>query len=624
MMRGRLSTSGRFAGLLFIFFLLITITANFAVAEDGRSSKDVYYKTDGIPMGPAAPSSDAIVYPRYGSFDSRLLVWFVTQQHTYFGGFVLALPIFCVIMEFAGLMVRDRSTAGRYDQMARHFLKVALLALSLTAVVGSIMLTLFIALYPSFMSYMGGTFKSMMPIYAFVFMAESVLLIVYYYSWDRLRSGTSKWLHATLGVLANAMGTALLFLANAWIAFMMSPAGVDEKGHYLGNVWHLLHSALWNPLNVHRFLADIMSGGAVVIAYSAYRFLTSKSDEERAYFDWVGYVFLFVTVCALLPMPIAGYWLMRSVYSFSQSMGVTMMGGLLTWLFVVQALLVGVLFLGINYYLWQSMGRLQGGERYHVYLKYLVYALFACLVVWFTPHTMLMSPSEVRAMGGAQHPVIGNYGVMSAKNGAINVMMCLTALSYIFYRRANRTITVSWAPLGNAILGAVFSVGVLHIIWLSVYGFYLPASVRVGLSTPQAVTTLTVLLVGLVVNRAMMRGAVVLGPVEWGKISVRGMVTLFGLAAAFTWVMGLMGYIRSSGRLSWHVSEIMPDVSPWAFTPSLGFAAKMVTLNMIVFWLTALFLFWLSSRGERRVPLMEHALVERVVLRPTSEEAQPS
>jgi cytochrome bd ubiquinol oxidase subunit I len=618
----KLSMSTRFAGFMLVVLLLMT--ANMAAAGDLQNSKDVYYKTDGIPVGPPAPTSETIVYPRYGSFDSRLLVWFVTQQHTYFGGFVLALPIFCVIMEFAGLMVRDRSTALRYDQMARHFLKVALLALSLTAVVGSIMLALFMTLYPSFMSYMGGTFKSMMPIYAFVFMAESTLLIVYYYSWERLRHGTGKWVHATLGVLANAMGTALLFLANAWIAFMMSPAGVDEKGHYLGNVWHLLHSALWNPLNVHRFLADIMSGGAVVIAYSAYRFLTSKSHEERAYFDWVGYVFLFVTVCALLPMPIAGYWLMRSVYSFSQSMGVTMMGGLLTWLFVVQALLVGVLFLGINYYLWQSMGRLRGGERYQVYLKYLVYALFACLVVWFTPHTMLLSPSEVRAMGGAQHPVIGNYGVMSAKNGAINVMMCLTALSYIFYRRANRTITVSWAPLGNAILGAVFSVGILHIVWLSVYGFYLPASVRVGLSTPQAVTTFTVLLVGLLVNRAMMRGALVLGPIEWGKISVRGMVTLFGLAAAFTWVMGLMGYIRSSGRLSWHVSEIMPDVSPWAFTPSLGFAAKMVTLNMVVFWLTALFLFWLSSRGEQRVPLMERASVDRTVLRPTSEEAQPS
>ena len=119
----KVSTSIRFAGLMFVVLLLIT--ANMAAAGDLLSSKDVYYKTDGVPMGPPAPTSEAIVYPRYGSYDSRLLVWFVTQQHTYFGGFVLALPMFCVIMECAGLMVRDRSTALRYDQMARHFLKVA-------------------------------------------------------------------------------------------------------------------------------------------------------------------------------------------------------------------------------------------------------------------------------------------------------------------------------------------------------------------------------------------------------------------------------------------------------------------------------------------------------------------
>jgi hypothetical protein len=82
----------------------------------------------------------------------------------------------------------------------------------------------------------------------------------------------------------------------------------------------------------------------------------------------------------------------------------------------------------------------------------------------------------------------------------------------------------------------------------------------------------------------MLKGALLHGPVQWGKISLRGMVGLFGLAAAFSWVMGLMGYIRSSGRLAWHVNELMADVSPWAFTPDLAFAAKMVTLNMVVFW----------------------------------------
>ena len=596
-----------------------------SIAPASQTSNDIYYKTEGVPVGPAAPSSREVAYPRYGPLDSRILIWFVTQQHTYFGGFVLALPIFCVIFEVLGLIARDRLSATRYDRLARDFLQVALLALSLTAVVGSLMLALFLKLYPSFMSYMGGTFRPMMPIYAVVFLGEAVLLAVYYYSWDRMIHPAYKWGHAALGVVANGLGVVLLLLANAWAAFMMAPAGVDEQGRYLGNIWHLLHSALWNPLNVHRFLADLMSGGAVVLAYSSYRFLTSKSDEERAYYDWVGYVFLFITVCALLPMPFAGYWLMRSVYAFRQSMGVTMMGGLLTWLFVVQTLLIGVLFLGINYYLWQSLGRVRGGERYQSSYQYLVWGLMVCLFVWLTPHTVIMTASEVKAMGGAQHPVIGNYGVMSAKNGAINVMICLTALGYMLYRRANRTMVVSWVRTGNMVLAILFGLGILNILWLSIYGFYLPASVRVGLSSPQAFTTLSVVSVGVLINRAMLRGALVHGPIEWGKMSVRGMIGLFGLAAAFTWVMGLMGYIRSSGRLSWHVNEIMPDLSPWAFTPSLGFAAKMVTLNLVVFWLAVLLLFWISSRGRQPVSLDELQSAQEPGLVPPGERGvQPS
>jgi hypothetical protein len=78
------------------------------------------------------------------------------------------------------------------------------------------------------------------------------------------------------------------------------------------------------------------------------------------------------------------------------------------------------------------------------------------------------------------------------------------------------------------------------------------------------------------------------------------MVALLIVAAAFTWVMGLMGYIRSAGRLEWHVNELMQDQSPWAFTPSLAFSAKMVTINMITFWSAVFFVFWLS-RWDHRV-----------------------
>jgi cytochrome bd ubiquinol oxidase subunit I len=611
-------------------YLVLLLAVLSALVMDGGSysqsfaetSTDLYFKTPGIPQGPPAPSPEETVYSRIGSFDSRLLVWFITQQHTYFGGFVLALPIFCVLLEFLGLSSRNPALALRYDGLARDLAKVALLALSATAVIGGLMLGMFLYFYPSFMQYMGGTFKSFMPVYAVVFVGVSLLLVVYYYSWNRMATPALKWGHASIGLLTNVFGTALLLSANAWSAFMMAPSGVDAQGRFLGNGWHLLHSALWNPLNVHRFLADIMSGGAVVLAYACYRFFTSKTDKERAYFDWVGHVFLFVMVCALLPMPFAGYWLMRSVYSFSQSMGVTMMGGLLTWLFVVQALLIGVLFLGINFYIWQSMARLRGGERYHPYYQMLLTVFMVALVIWLTPHTVFMSASEVKAMGGAQHPVVGNYGVMSAKNGAINIMILVTTMSFLYYRRANRTIVVPWAKKGNILMGALFLLGALNIIWLSVYGYYLPAKLRIGLSTPQAATTLTVLVIGAVINRMMLKGAVVHGPIQWGKISLRGMVGLFGLAAAFSWVMGLMGYIRSSGRLAWHVSELMADVSPWSFTPDFAFAAKMVTLNMTVFWGAVLTIFWMCRRGES--PAMGEESAEenaRTLAPPSSQEA---
>ena len=566
-----------------------------------ETSTDVYFGTEGTPQGPPAPAPQDTVYPQIGSLDSRLVVWFITQQHTYFGGFVLALPLFCALLEFLGLITKKPALAVRYDGLARDLAKVAVLAMSVTALIGSLMLTLFITLYPSFMKYMGGTFKGFMPAYAAVFAGEALLLIVYYYGWNRMTGRGMKWIHAAIGIFTNIVGTALLMMANAWSAFMMSPSGVDAQGRFLGNAWHLLHSALWNPLNVHRFLADMMSGGAVVLAYACYRFFTSKTDEERAYFDWVGYVFLFVTVFALIPMPFAGYWLMKSVFVFRQTMGVTMMGGLLTWLFVVQALLIGVLFLGINYYLWQSMGRIKGGERYQPYYQGLLGVLLLALFIWLTPHTLLTSATEMKAMGGAQHPVIGNYGVMSAKNGAVNILILVTALSFLYYRRANRTMTISWIKTGNALLTVLYVVGAVNIIWLSIYGFYLPAKVRVGLSAPQAFTTLTVIIVGVVINRLMLRHAVVHGPIQWGKIPLRGMVGLFGLAASFSWVMGLMGYIRSSGRLSWHVSELMADVSPWAFTPDLQYATKMVTVNMVVFWAAVLALFWMCERGQQPV-----------------------
>src|SRR6266571_1190321 len=73
-------------------------------------------------------------------------------------------------------------------------------------------------------------------------------------------------------------------------------------------------------------------GGAIVAAYASYRFLAAKTDEERAHYDWMGYVGNFIAISALIVLPFAGYYLGREVYQYDQSMGITMMGGFMSWL----------------------------------------------------------------------------------------------------------------------------------------------------------------------------------------------------------------------------------------------------------------------------------------------------
>jgi len=288
-------------------------------------------------------------------------------------------------------------------------------------------------------------------------------------------------------------------------------------------------------------------------------------------------------------------------------MGITLMGGLLAWLFIIQAVLIGALFYATVYYLFNAMQRMKGSDRYQKYFKYILLLMSASFIVWLTPHTLVMTAAELKAIGGQQHPVIGNYGVMSAKNGAVNTMLMTTVFAFILYQRANKIITVKWAPLGNALIFSMFAVALVNNWWLAVYGYYIPANVRVGLSVPQVIGTLAFLFIGVGINLAMLKGSKLTGPVEWGKISVRSQYALFALAVSFTWLMSLMGYIRSSVRLFWHSMEVFRDNSPWAFTHPIGFAANAMSFNVMVFWIFVLFIFWLGELSSKKtaVPVME-------------------
>ncbi len=557
-----------------------------AAAENGKAS----------PFGPA-PKTTLASYPTVDGVNSRVAVWLVAQLHLWFAAFVLAVPIFVFIIEAIGMKTRDQ----RYDDMAYEFIKVSITAYSLTAVLGGLLGFLLILFYPDLWGYLVTIFKDTMFWYAMLFFAESACLYLYYYGWHWLQGGNRKWVHLTLGLLLNAVGTMLMFLANGWLTFMMSPEGVDPSGVFSGEIWHALQNHLWNPINLHRVVANVAFGGSIVGAYAAFKFLSSTELSQRAHYDWVGYNANFIAISALLPLPFAGYYLTTEIYAYSQQMGITLMGGIFAWLFIIQAVLIGSLFLSANYYLWCCMGRSKGAVRYNKYIKYIAIVIVGAFLVWFTPHTLVLTNEELKALGGPYHKYVGPIGIMPAKNTAVNLMILATYVSFLFYRRANKVATVSWVNAGNAMQVALFTAGVINIFILGIYyGYFTNTVYKIAASIPQVCTTLVVIVASIVIDAFIYKNSKEVAPLNWGRVPERSQYALFLLAVSFTWLMGLMGYIRSGIRQHWHVVDIMRDNSADAFTPAMGFAANVVSVGAIIFLSMVIFVFWLSQISAKK------------------------
>jgi len=518
-------------------------------------------------------------------------MWIVAELHLMFAAFVLAVPMFALIIEFIGYKTGD----SRYDDLAYDFTKLLSISFSFTATLGALLTFALIILYPTLTDYLVKIFSWTFLPYVLLFFLEAIFLYSYYYGWGKF----SPRVHLTLGLCLNIVGTAIMFIANAWLTFMNTPNGISETGE-LVSLWDAINNYIWMPINIHRIIANMAFGGAIGAAYGAYKFLGARTDAERAHYDWMGYIGNFIAICALLPLPFAGYWLGVEIYAYDQSLGITLMGGTFSWLFIIQAVLIGNLFLAANYYLWLSMGRIAGAERYRKFIKYLLGSITLCFIVWATPHSLVATVEEARAMGGSHHPVLGVLGVMSAKNTAVNILILTTYISFLLYRRANKEATVAWAKTGNLIQFGIFAVVVLFVVFLGVYGYFVDAQTRIGLSRPQVLSVLFAMISVTVIDIFLFKNARQRGEIEWGKIPARAQYALFFLAITFAWLMGLMGYVRAGMRQHWHVYGVLRDTSADAFTPTLGFAGMIVSITVLIFFAFIAIVFWISGLSGKK------------------------
>ena len=656
--------------IAFMFFLaifLVALAVNTGVAQE--SAEEVKTEEVAGAEGEAVEEEASVPYEvaEYRNFfgiDGRLIVWIISQLHLLFAAFVLAVPLFVVIIEAIG----EKSGQIKFDNLARELTKLLSTAFATTAALGGLLAFALYGLYPGFMRYMTDVFHPYMFVYALCFFGEVFFLYAYYYSWDLLRTGKGKWLHVFLGVMLNVFGTTLMMLANSWATFMMAPAGIDMKTGAILDRAAAFSNFLWMPVNIHRIIANVAFGGFVVGAYAAVKFMGAKTEEDKAHYDWMGYIGNFIGLAAFIPLPFAGYYLGREIYSASPVMGNIMMGGAFSWTFIIQAILIGMMFVGGNYYLWNGMARIKGAERYTPYIKYINIVIFFCFAVWLTPHNLPLSGEERALIGEQYHPFSKFFGVMAAKNAVVNLLILSTFFSFLLYKRANKGETLPFKSHGNgARVTMVVTVGItiLYLVWYAMglkgqdlsetvkpymsplltcitiqiialicalfltfankgklaqtllfvvaasisvvyfwyYGFVLMEKANMVLrflSVTQVSIVISTLIVNTVIDVFLFKNSKEVGGIQWGKIPNRAQYALLLLCVAIVTLMGLMGFIRSGLRMNWHIYGYMQDKSAGAFTPSIAYMGWVVSLIVFLFLALVAVVFWLGSLYGRK------------------------
>ncbi len=521
-------------------------------------------------------SPPPVEFPYTGN---RTAVWIVAQLHILFAGFILGAPIFVVISEWLGYRKQD----PRYDRLAKEVTKVTVILYSMTALTGGLFIFVLLATYPEFTTWLINHFFLLFAlVYPLLFIGETILLYMYFYTWDAWK-GNKKARHIALGVLLNLIGTITLFVIDGPTSFMNTPVKAEgispEEFLATATLWDKIYNYSWMPLNLHRLVGNVTFGGFVAGLIAAYMYMGAKKEEERAYYDWMGFVGNLIGVGALLFLPFMGYLLAYELCDYDASICPYMMADQLSMFFEMQGAMIGLIFLASNYYIWLSMKRIEGVEKVRM---------------------TILAPIVMIALPLVMTQVLTVYPVPDPMSLAF--LLPLLLAPFVLGRFIPFTVSAR----------TVIKVGFLMVvvgdaIWLTPHGFVptgaklvaeleLPSDWNFLALMPAKNSAAFTLVFVTVVNYVIYNRGISQGTIVWGKIDFVSQFVLIFLAFSAIWTMGLMGAVRSLLRKYFHTYNLLPDFTVESFTPTLSYSAWWITAITVVFYAVVSFAILVTLR----------------------------
>lgn len=537
----------------------------------------------GIYLGAKA----GVDYKDFPVIGARNVVWVLAQTMLLFAAFILAVPVFVIIIEIAGYIKKDE----RLDRLAKDFARLLPVSYSITAILGGLFTLASYVLFPKFMNYMTVAFKPIYIVYAVLIFLETSAVYIYWKTWEKLK-GEKKLQHIILGLVLNVIGTLVMMTANIWGSFHLSPAGVDAAGKVVNLKEAIFNHTFW-PINIHRFIANVSFGGFICAAYAAYKYISSSTDEEKAHYDWMGYTGTFIGVATMIFLPFAGYYFGMEIYSFNAQMGITFMGGALSKIWLLQALVMAVIWIGVCYYLWIGLDRIPGSDKSKKYIPYLSWGLIIAFAVWATPRAWVASLED---MAGGTHPIYGTVGIMAPKIAAVNIAILGVILSFLLNRRAGKIIPEGRKGYIYIQWLLIFLIIVVNIVVLY-YSYIVPSATRIKLSIYTFLFMVPAIGLIYLFDGLLLKGARRIGEIQWGNMPPRSQYALIVVAVSNVWAMALLGYGRAAARLNWHIYGALEDTSKYAGLPAMGSATLVISGITLLFLVLIGIVFKVTGAG---------------------------
>jgi cytochrome bd-type quinol oxidase subunit 1 len=241
---------------------------------------------------------------------------FTMLVHMFFAELFVGFAIAAPVLQAWGA----RTGSPRMDRLAHSMVRFNVLTFSTGATFAVLFLVLLVGFYPRVTAALFTHF-----FYFIVIAMVSMVLALwgmysYYYKWDSY-SILSKRRHALLGFTMGAFIWIWMVIMTGIDTFMTTGGGPNATPINEGNVssFGAALSGIFNPMFVemivHRTFANLSWPAFALAAWAAFMYIRSKTEADKAFYDWSTSVGLTWGTGFLLIQPISGFLIAYAMQS---------------------------------------------------------------------------------------------------------------------------------------------------------------------------------------------------------------------------------------------------------------------------------------------------------------------